>query len=173
MTRHDVAGRLWLAARFCVLAGLGLLAFDPSAHAGPINPDISVIGQAFVRYTGDPGDPDRERARLDVGETEFFFDEAQNPYAHGTFVMTLREEGAELEEGFFNLTRGLPLGLALKGGKYRVGFGPLNPLHPHAYPFAERPRVLVEYLPGDESFNETGVSVSRRFPIVGDFSINA
>jgi hypothetical protein len=75
-----------------------------------------------------------------------------------------------VEEGYFQLLRGLPGGLAIKGGKYRVGFGKLNPQHPHAVPFADRFRVL-QYLPGDESLNETGVSLSERLPAPGDFSL--
>jgi hypothetical protein len=159
---------------FVIVCLASLAAFAARLEAGVINPDISVIGQPFIHYTGDPADPDRKKLRLDVGETEFVFDAALNPYARGTFVAALsEEEGIELEEGYFNLFKGLPFELALKGGKYRVGFGPLNPVHPHAYPFAERPHVLAEYLPGEESFNETGLSLSRRFPIAGDFSINA
>jgi hypothetical protein len=161
-----------LASIFCLVLAISA-GVSSRVRAGIINPDISVVGQPFLRYTDDPDDPDRKRLRLDVGETEFVFDAALNPYARGTFVVALGDEGAEVEEGFFNLTRGLPFDLAVKGGKYRVGFGRLNPIHPHAYPFAERPRVLVEYLPGDESYNETGLSVSRRFPVVGDFSLNA
>jgi len=150
-----------------------LLLVATPAFGGVVNPDISVIGQPFLRMTDDPDDPDDNHPRLDVGETEFVFDAALNPYAHGTVVMALGDEGAEIEEGFFQLTRGLPGNLALKGGKYRVGFGRLNALHPHAYPFAERPRVLAAYLPGDESFNETGISISRLFPVAGDFAITA
>jgi hypothetical protein len=89
------------------------------------------------------------------------------------FVVSLAEEGVELEEGFFTLLRGLPAGLTLKGGKYRVGFGKLNPQHPHAVPFAERFRVLAAYLPGDEAFNETGLQLSERIPVPGDWSVTA
>ena len=78
-----------------------------------------------------------------------------------------------MEEGYFQLLRGLPGGLTVKGGKYRAGFGKMNPQHPHAVPFAERFRVLAAYLPGGESLNETGVSLSERIPIPGDFSLTA
>ena len=142
------------------------------ARAGVINPDISVIGQPFFSMNDDPLNPERNRVRFDVGETEFVFDAYLNPYAKGTFVTTLSGEGFELEEGYFNLFRSLPLGLALKGGKYRVGFGRLNPIHPHAYPFAEPFLVLRTYLPGEEGLNETGVSLSERIPVHGDFSLN-
>jgi len=60
----------------------------------------------------------------------------------------------------------------LKGGQYRVGFGRLNPVHPHAYPFAGRFDVLAAYLPGDEAFNDVGVSLSRRFALPGEASLN-
>lgn len=142
-----------------------------AADAGVVNPDISVIGQPVLRYTDDPADAGGKRPQLDAGETEFDFEAYLNPAARGTFVVALAEGSAELEEGYFSLLRGLPLGLALKGGKYRVGFGKLNPVHPHAYPFAERFHLLAAYLPGDESLNETGVSLSGRLPAPGEVSV--
>ena len=145
-----------------------------TAPAGAVvNPDISVIGQPFIRWTDDLDDPARKRFTLDPGEVEAVFDAYLNPYARGTVVLAIGEEGLELEEGYFQLLRGLPGGLALKGGQYRVGFGKLNPIHPHALPFAERFRVLAAYLPGEESFNEAGISVSTRIPAPGDFSLTA
>jgi hypothetical protein len=159
--------------RRIVFALLLLAAPAMPAFAGVINPDISVIGQPFIHWTDDLSEPARKRPVLDVGEVESVFDAYLNPYARGTFVLALGEEGMELEEGYFQLLRGLPGGLAAKGGKYRVGFGKLNTVHPHAYPFAERFRVLSAYLPGDESLNETGLSLSERLPIPGTFSLTA
>ncbi len=150
-----------------------LLATAAPSFAGVVNPNISVIGQPFVRWNNDPTSPGYQRATIDPGEVELMFDAYLNPYAYGTFVLSLGEEGLEMEEGYFQLLRGLPLGLALKGGQYRVGFGKLNPQHPHAYPFAERWRVLANYLPGDESYDETGLSLSERIPMPGDFSLTA
>jgi hypothetical protein len=158
-------------------AGLLALVLSGPVLPGPalaiVNPNISVVGQPFARWTDDVEDPSRKRATLDVGETEVVFDAYLNPYARGFFTITLGDEGAEVEEGFFNLLRGLPGELAVKGGKYRLGFGRLNPIHPHAYPFAERFRVLSAYLPGEESFNETGASVSGRVPVAGDVALTA
>lgn len=155
--------------------GLSLAAilWPAAALAGVVNPDISVLGQPFMRWTNDAGDDSPRRATFDPGEVELVYDSYLNPYAKGYFVTALGEEGLELEEGYFTLLRGLPGGLTLKGGKYRVGFGKLNPMHPHAVPFAERPRVLAAYLPGDEAFNETGVSLSGRAPLPGTFSLTA
>lgn len=169
--RRAEAGRPVALPAACLALLLALAA--PAARAGVTNPDISVIGQPLFRLTDDPADANRDRPVLDAGEAEAVFDAYLNPYARGAFVFSFGAEGAAVEEGYFTLERGLPASLALKGGKYRCGFGKLNPPHPHALPFAERFDLLKSYLPGEESFNETGVSLSRRFPIVGDFSVNA
>jgi hypothetical protein len=160
--------------RFAPYLGVAatVLGIASVAVAGVVNPNISVIGQPFTRWTDAAGDPSADRAVLDVGETEFVYDDYLNPYARGFFTIALSREGAEVEEGYFNLLRGLPLGLTLKGGKYRVGFGKLNPMHPHAVPFADRFRVMA-YLPGTEAFNETGVQLSARLPIPSDWSVTA
>jgi hypothetical protein len=152
---------------------LALLLAGAPALAGVVNPDLSVIGQPFLRLTTDPADPGRDRPRLDPGETELVFDAYLNPYAKGYFTLALAEEGMELEEGYFTLLRGLPGDLNLKGGKYRAGFGKLNAAHPHTYPFFERFRVLSTYLPGEEAFNETGISLSERLPSPGESSLTA
>ena len=149
-----------------------LLAAAAPASAGVVNPDISMVGQPFIRWTDDESDPAHKRPTLNLGEVEGVFDAYLNPYAHGTFILSIADGGVEVEEGYFQLLRGLPGGLAVKGGKYRAGFGKLNPQHPHAVPFAERFRVL-SYLPGDEALNEVGVSLSERIPMPGDFSLTA
>ncbi len=147
--------------------------FVPPATAGVVNPDISLIGQPIVRWTNDLTDPAAKRPTLDVGETEVMFDSYLNPYARGTAVMSFADGGVDVEEAYFNVLRGLPGGLAIKGGKYRVGFGKLNAQHPHAYPFAERFHVLAAYLPGDEAFNETGVQVSEQLALPHDVALTA
>jgi hypothetical protein len=141
-----------------------------SAFAGVTNPDISVIGQMRTFVTDDPADSNRNRAQISFDESELFADAALNPYAHGTFVFSVADGGIDVEEGFLQIVRGLPNGFAIKAGKYRVGFGRLNPLHPHAYPFIYRFHVLAAYLPGDESYDETGGQLSYRLPLPGDLS---
>jgi hypothetical protein len=158
-----------------LLVGLvvGLLLGSLPAAAGVVNPNLSVIGQPFLRLTDDPADPDRDRLRMDVGETEIVFDDYLNPFTRGNFTLSLGEGGLELEEGYFVIMRGLPLGLNLKGGKYRAGFGKLNGEHPHTYPFFERFHVLAAYLPGDEALNETGLQLSTRLPAPGEMALTA
>jgi hypothetical protein len=148
----------------CLLLTLG------TARAGVTNPDISVIGQMRTFLTNDPADSNRNRAQFSFDESELVFDAALNPYAHGTFVFAVADGGVEVEEGYLNIVRGLPDGFALKAGKYRAGFGRLNAVHPHAYPFVDRFRVLAAYLPGDESYNEVGGQISYRLPLPGNLS---
>ena len=161
------------ATRVAIVALFTLAAGTPLVHAGVVNPDISVLGQPFFRWTDDAADPSAKRATLKQGEVEMVFDSYLNPYARGFFVASLGESGLELEEGYFTLLRGLPGDLQLKGGKYRVNVGKLNVMHPHALPFAERPRVMSTYLPGAESLNEAGLSISGRIPLPGTFSLTA
>jgi hypothetical protein len=145
----------WAAAACCVLAA------RPAA-AGVVNPDISILGQPFIRWTNDAADPSAKRAVLDVGEVETIFDAYLNPYARGLFNLSLSEDGMELEEGYFTLLRGLPGGLTLKGGKYR-GLREMNIMHPHAVPFAERPRILAAYLPETSRWTRSA-SPLRAYP---------
>ena len=162
---------------FAFLALLSGIWLAP-ARAGVVNPDISILGQPTMTWTDAKevnGQPvtDRKRLRLDPGETEIVFDSYLNPYARGMFTLSLGSDGIGLEEGYFTILRGLPGGLNVKGGKYRVGFGKLNPSHSHTYPFPDRFRVLRQYLPGEDSFNETGISLSERLPLPGDLSVIA
>ena len=94
--------RRLIAAGLLFAPPLFLPALVPgSAHAGVVNPDISVLGQSFTGWTDDLSDPSSKLGTLHQGEVE----------------------------GYFTLVRGLPAGLQLKGGKYRVGFGRMNPMH--------------------------------------------
>jgi hypothetical protein len=145
-------------------------AYPRTARSGVTNPDLSVIGQMRTFLTDDPVDVDKNRMQISFDETEIVFDAYLNPYAKGNFVLALGDEGIEVEEGYMQLLRGLPGGLTFKAGKYRVTFGKLNPMHPHAYPFLERFRVLAAYLPGEESYNEIGGQLSYRLPLPGDLS---
>src|SRR3989339_44775 len=111
-------------------------------RAGITNPDISVIGQLISKYHDDKTAQDAHRPTLDLGETELVFDSNLNPYAKGFIVFTVGDgEGLKTEEAYMDVLKGLPDGLALRGGKYRIGFGKLNPVHPHTYPFIDTPRV--------------------------------
>jgi hypothetical protein len=98
-------------------------------RAGPANPDISVLGQPFTRWTNTSLDASSKRVVMDQGEVEAVSDDYLTPYAKGYFVTSLGSDGFSLEEGYFTPLRGLPGGLQVKEGKYRVNLGKLNSMH--------------------------------------------
>jgi len=145
--------------------------FFVTASAGVANPDLSVIGQLVSHQTDDRASQDANTPTLNLGETEFVFDAYLNPYAKGMFVFSVGTGGFSTEEAYLNIIKGIPDGMALKGGKYRVGFGLLNPVHPHAYPFIDTPRSLAALLPGGEDgFNDVGAQASFFLPSVGNWA---
>ncbi len=157
--QFSLMGRTMLVA---CLALLTTVFFRP-AYAGVVNPNVSVIGTMHAEMSSEQSDPDRNRPRMMFDEAEAVFDDYLNPFARGTVVISGSPEGFSLEEAFFEIVRGIPLGLGLKGGKYRVDFGRMNPQHPHAYSFIEKPAVLGAYLPGSDSYNDAGFSLSKMF----------
>jgi hypothetical protein len=146
-----------------------------NAHAGVTNPDISAIGQLSLSSTADSTSTSLEKPVLGLGEVELVLDAALNPYLNGSFVFAMSQEGFEIEEAYASVIRGLPLGMGFKGGKYRIGFGRLNPAHPHTYPFMRTPDVLdpniAKLLPGEEGFNDVGLQVSSMIPVSGSYAV--
>ena len=158
--------------RSCVCAGALLYAaclFRPAA-AGVTNPDISALGQVLGGWTDDPASPDRVEPALRLGEAEFVLDAPLNPYLKGWFTLSGGPEGIGIEEAWASVCNGLPWGLALKAGKYRLPFGKINPAHPHALPFIDPPRSAQSLLFGEEGFNETAVEASDLLPTPGDWA---
>jgi hypothetical protein len=157
--------------RYSIL--LILLSITMIANAGVVNPNISAIGQVFGTYTGEKfknGEKD-----FSLGEAELVLDSPLNPYLNGMFVLSLDpESGVEIEEAYATLIKGLPWNFAMKAGKYRLNFGKLNSMHPHAYPFIRTPRVMnpseANLIPGEESFNDISVEASTLIPVVGSWA---
>jgi hypothetical protein len=141
------------------------------AFAGVVNPDISALGQLRASVTDAAGSPDRNQPSLGLGESELILTAPLNPYFNGAFTLAAGEGGVEVEEAYTTLVRGLPWGLGLKAGKYRLGFGKLNATHPHVYPFIEPPRSWVSLMPGgEEGFNEAAFQISALLPTPGTWA---
>jgi hypothetical protein len=148
-----------------------ILSVPGAAEAGVTNPDISALGQVVGGYTDDKASSDFEEPTLRFGEMELLLDAYLNPFVRGSFTVSGGEDGFALEEGYAAVVKGLPWGLGLKAGKYRLGFGKINPIHPHAYPFIAPPRSLTALVPGgEEGFNDIGVEVSDLLPTFGDWA---
>jgi hypothetical protein len=140
--------------------------------AGAANPNISVIGQFISNSTDDKTSQDKNTPTLGLGETEIQCDAPLNPYSSGVFVFSIDNGQFSVEEAYINIFNGLPDGFAVKAGKYRIGFGKLNPVHPHDYAFITAPRVMASMLPGDDGYDDTGAQLSYLFPTPGSWASN-
>ncbi|MGH7496651.1 MAG: hypothetical protein ACREOO_30235 [bacterium] len=136
------------------------------------NPDLSVIPR-FLIQTNDGtslAEGEREFSKPDYSfeELEIAIQAYLNPFAKGDVVLTLpgpdlEESKLGVEEVYATIVRGLPLGLNLRFGKYRVEYGKLNVVHPHAWPFVTQPSSQERFL-GEEGLNDLGVSASVLLP---------
>jgi hypothetical protein len=135
-----------------------------AALAQNINPDISVIGDVRAFVTDDASDTREGELQLDLESAELALAGYLNPFARADVYVGYHDEEFELEEAYATILRGLPGGLQLRAGKYRVDFGKLNLLHPHAYSFLDTPLVHQEYL-GHEGLIDIGVNANVQVPV--------
>ena len=128
-----------------------------------VNPDISLIG-TFNTYTNFIKDsPEYGKLNFEMPSFELFIDGYLNPYARATANIAFEDEQFNAEEIYANIVRGLPLDIQIKAGKYLLEFGKLNLLHPHAWPFINRPLYHQIYF-GEEGFNDIGANFSFILP---------
>ena len=130
-----------------------------TARAGVMNPDISVIGQPFMRWTDDAADPDSQARHARRGRDRVRVRRLpQSLRARQRSSRRSVEEGIELEEGYFTA----PARPARRpGAQGRQVPRRLRQAEPAASARLSRSRSASAcwptYLPGDESFNETGL----------------
>ena len=149
--------RKWILS-FQLLIGFGFSLAQTS-----INPDISAIGN-FNTYTNFIKDtPEYGKLNFDMPEFELFVDGYLNPYARATFNIAFHDGEFHGEEIYAQVVRGLPLDIQVKAGKYLLGFGKINTIHPHAWSFIYRPLYQQIYF-GDEGFNDIGGDLSFILP---------
>ena len=101
---------------------------------------------------------------------ELFIDGYLNAYARGTADISYEDGEFGVKEIYANVVRGLPLDIQIKAGKFLLGFGKLNSVHAHAWPFLERPMYQQIYF-GPEGFNDVGINLSFLIP-TSDFYTN-
>ncbi len=135
-----------------------------AATAQNVNPDISVIGDIRAFTTNDPGDPKEGKLQLDLESVELALQGYLNPFVRADVYIGYHDGSFEVEEAYATILRGLPGGLQLRAGKYRVDFGKLNLLHPHAYSFLDTPLLHQAYL-GEEGLNDIGVNLNWQLPL--------
>ena len=113
------------------------------------------------------GDHDPQQRGFNARNIELAFDGAVDPYFEGfaNIVFKLDNDNqteVEVEEAFLQTTN-LPFGLQVKGGQFFAAFGRLNPVHPHAWDFADAPLVHGRLL-GPDGLRGVGAQISWTLP---------
>jgi hypothetical protein len=136
--------------------------------------NVSFVGLTDLGWSTAPdisslqrGDHDPQVNGFSIPNAEFVLDGAVDPYFKGfvNILNKLNGEGetvVELEEMFL-LTSSLPGNLQLKVGQFFAEFGRQNPLHPHAWGFADQPLVLNRMF-GGEGLRGQGARLSWLLP---------
>jgi hypothetical protein len=139
------------------------LSFNISKAQTTVNPDISAIG-IFNTYTNFIKDtPEYGKINFDIPDMELYVEGYLNPYARAVFNIAFHDGEFHGEEIYAEVVRGLPLDIQLKAGKYLLGFGKINTIHPHAWSFIYRPLYQQVYF-GYEGLNDIGFDVSFILP---------
>src|SRR6266446_3307507 len=114
------------------------------------------------------GDHDPQQRGFNARNTELAFDGAVDPYFEGFANIVFKldndnETQVEVEEAFMQTTS-LPFNLQLKGGQFFAAFGRINPVHPHAWDFADDPLVHGLFL-GPDGLRGVGAQISWTLPV--------
>lgn len=135
-----------------------------AAAAQGVNPEISVVGDVRAFVNDNAADPDEGELQLDLESVEVALQGYLNPYARADVYIAYHDEELSVEEAYASILRGLPWGLQVRAGKYRVDFGKLNLLHPHAYSFLDTPLPHQELL-GEEGLVDIGANLDTQVPV--------
>lgn len=137
-----------------------------AAQSSGTNPDISVIGEVLVCPQGaEDCSYDEADGTLELQAVELAFQGYLSPFVRGDFFAGYHDGEFEIEEAYATFVRGLgPLQARI--GKYRLNWGSVNPLHPHAYSWIFQPLAEERFF-GEEGLNQIAVGANASFP-VGD-----
>jgi len=161
-----------LVARGTLLLGIVVGIASAAIGQTTLNPQISVI----PRFRMDSNDGEKlaqgirefSRPDLQFEELEIAIQSYLNPFSKADVILTIPGPDIEngklgIEELYATILKGLPLDLNVRVGKYRVEYGKLNMVHPHAYPFITQPLSQARFL-GEEGLNDLGISASILLP---------
>jgi len=149
-------------------------AAPPGGYGGIMNPNISVIADVQALFSNNPLDPNRNKIR--VKEVEMAFQGYLYPGIRAdiipAFEMIYLDDGevtleVDLEEAYVTVTQ-FPyisqyVPLTLQGGRKLMNFGILNAIHPHHWPFADTPLMLVNLF-GEHPWYDDGGQISVKIP---------
>lgn len=132
------------------------------AQASGTNPDISAIAEFIACPQGEEDCAYSEAdGTLNFQELEVALQGYLNPTVRGDVFLAVHEGTIEAEEAYASFVRGLGPFQA-KLGKFRLDWGNVNQLHPHAYSWIFQPLAEERFF-GPEGLNQiaahTNVSV--------------
>ncbi len=127
-----------------------------------LKPNISVTGD-FVANLSEDHHLRTYDDRFDLRGVDLTFTGTIDNVARAVFNFAYHDDDVSLEEGFLDVYDLLPLGTDAKLGRFRVNFGLLNTIHPHALPQVDYPLMYREYL-GHEGYIDEGVGIGGTFP---------
>jgi hypothetical protein len=154
--------RVHASLRILLLAAAISMPGAALGQASGVNPDISAIATFYVCPQGESNcaysDADNP---LNFGELELALQGYLNPYVRGDVFVSYGEGSFAVEEAYASFLRGMgPVQARL--GKYRIDWGSVNPLHPHAYSWIFQPLVEERFF-GKEGLNQIAANVNASF----------
>jgi hypothetical protein len=93
---------------------------------------------------------------FNLGETEFTFSAAVDPYFDAMAILTVTTEEVGMEEAWIRTRKLLP-GLSIKAGKFFSDIGYINKQHPHQWDFVDQNLPYAMFFDGQ--IDEVGVQV--------------
>ena len=153
---------------FLILSGQALSQGGPVSQAGNLlNPEISLDGLFAAGYFSEPdnlqfGAHDPNDRGFTLQNLELTMAGNVDPYfraeSHLIFGFEGGESIVEIEEAYVT-TLSLPYGLQIIGGQFFTRFGRQNPIHPHAWDFADQ-TIVNTLMFGGDGLRNPGVQVS-------------
>ncbi len=132
--------------------------FDLHEVIAGIRPNISVTGD-FVANLSDDHHIRTEEDRFDLRGVDIDFIGEIDGIGMAYANIAYHDDDVDLEEAYLIARDFLPLKTDLKLGKFRVDFGLLNTIHPHALPQVDYPAIYREYL-GHEGYADEGLGIA-------------
>jgi hypothetical protein len=134
------------------------------AYGGRMNPDVSAVVNLWALFSDDK--ENSLRNKVHIRETELAFQAYLYPGIRGDLIIAMHEHDGEWEvhpEEAIVSFLDLPLGFQFLAGRKLIGFGRLNPVHPHHWKFADQPLVMDNFF-GDHPFFDDGAQLDWLLP---------
>jgi hypothetical protein len=128
---------------------------------GRIKPNLSITGD-FLANLGDDTNQGHDTDRFDLRGVDMIFKGEIDDKAEAVFNLAYHDDDVSLEEGYLDVWDILPYDTDLRLGRFRVNFGLLNTIHPHALTQVDYPAIYREYL-GHEGYIDEGVGLAGQF----------